>query len=101
MPHRYILAEGPGVLYVAFIGTKVLKDLVADVNIFQSPLWEAAPELAHLPREERRSRRHEARQQGLLPGCAPSPLIGCTRLAGGICSRSLRGSGLLDWQTLH
>lgn len=59
VPHRYLLAEGPGALYVAFIGTKVLRDLVADVNIFQSPLWEAAPELAALPREERRARSRE------------------------------------------
>ncbi len=39
---RYLLAEGPGALYVAFIGTKQPRDLLADVNAVQAPLWEAA-----------------------------------------------------------
>ena len=38
----YLLAEGPGALYVAFIGTKQPRDLLADVNAVQAPLWEAA-----------------------------------------------------------
>ena len=36
------MAEGPGALYVAFIGTKQPRDLLADVNAVQAPLWEAA-----------------------------------------------------------
>jgi hypothetical protein len=43
----YLLAEGPGALYVAFIGTKQPRDLLADVNAVQAPLWEAAPALHH------------------------------------------------------
>ena len=38
----YLLAEGPGALYVAFIGTKQPRDLLADVNAVQAPLGEAA-----------------------------------------------------------
>ena len=52
---RYLLAEGPGALYVAFIGTKHPRDLVADVNVAQAPLYEAsaAVEGRPLPRVHR------------------------------------------------
>ena len=42
-PFRYLLAEGSGdVIYAAFMGTKLLKDLIADVNAMQVALWEDA-----------------------------------------------------------
>lgn len=39
---RYLIAEGEGRLYVAFMGTKQRRDLVANANILQEPVW---PEL--------------------------------------------------------
>ncbi len=44
-----MLAEGPGALYVAFIGTKHPRDLLADVNAVQAPLHEAVG-VSPLPR---------------------------------------------------
>eukprot|EP00884_Botryococcus_braunii_P014665 jgi/Botrbrau1/2319/Bobra.39_1s0008.1 len=40
--HRYLLAEGEGRMYVAFMGTKQRRDLVTNANILQEPVW---PEL--------------------------------------------------------
>eukprot|EP00884_Botryococcus_braunii_P022747 jgi/Botrbrau1/9156/Bobra.160_3s0028.1 len=38
--HRYLLASSPSALYVAFMGTKEARDLLADANILQGALWE-------------------------------------------------------------
>jgi len=46
VPHRYLLAEGPGALYVAFLGTKQPRDLLADANARQAPFQEAAASAA-------------------------------------------------------
>jgi Lipase (class 3) len=48
VPHRYLLAEGPGALYASFIGTKQPRDLLADSNFIQAPLWEAQEEAREL-----------------------------------------------------
>lgn len=39
---RYLIAEGEGRMYVAFMGTKQRRDLVTNANILQEPVW---PEL--------------------------------------------------------
>ena len=44
--HRCLLAEGPGALYVAFLGTKAWEDLVLDADATQATFEEAAPLLA-------------------------------------------------------
>jgi hypothetical protein len=36
--HRYLVAEGPGALYVACMGTKEARDLLADAAYLQTPL---------------------------------------------------------------
>jgi hypothetical protein len=36
---RYSVAEGENKLYVAFMGTKQRRDLVANANILQEPIW--------------------------------------------------------------
>ena len=38
VPHRYIVAETAEAIYVSFVGTKRLRDLLADVNYWQAPL---------------------------------------------------------------
>lgn len=39
VPHRYLLAEAGNTLFVSFIGTKQLQDVVADVNFLQRSLF--------------------------------------------------------------
>ncbi|CAD7702625.1 unnamed protein product [Ostreobium quekettii] len=39
VPHRYLLAEGSGALYVCFMGTKQLRDIVVDANLQKALLW--------------------------------------------------------------
>ena len=36
---RYIIASSADALYVAFMGTKVLRDYLADANYLQAALW--------------------------------------------------------------
>lgn len=38
VPHRYLVAEGDDALYVAFVGTKRLQDLLIDLNYWQQPV---------------------------------------------------------------
>ena len=33
--HRFLVSEGPDALYVAFMGTKVARDLVTNANVWQ------------------------------------------------------------------
>ena len=40
---RYIVASSADALYVAFMGTKVLRDYLADANYLQAALWPGAP----------------------------------------------------------
>lgn len=40
VPHRYLLAEAGNTLFVSFIGTKQLQDVVADVNFLQRAVFE-------------------------------------------------------------
>ena len=47
--HRYLLAASEDALYVSFIGTKFLRDLVADLNVVQVPLREAGPPSDAMP----------------------------------------------------
>lgn len=37
--HRYMLSTGDGALYVAFQGTKELRDVVSDITITSRALW--------------------------------------------------------------
>ena len=37
--HRYIVASSAEALYVAFMGTKVLRDYLTDANYLQAALW--------------------------------------------------------------
>ena len=39
VPHRYLLAEAGNTLFVSFIGTKQLQDVVADVNFLQRTIF--------------------------------------------------------------
>ncbi|KAG0584295.1 hypothetical protein KC19_3G200400 [Ceratodon purpureus] len=39
VPHRYLLAEAGNTLFVSFIGTKHLQDVVADVNFLQRTMF--------------------------------------------------------------
>jgi hypothetical protein len=39
VPHRYLLAEAGNTLFVSFIGTKQLQDVVADVNFLQRTMF--------------------------------------------------------------
>ena len=36
---RYIVSSSAEALYVAFMGTKVLRDYLADANYLQAALW--------------------------------------------------------------
>ena len=36
---RYIVSSSAEALYVAFMGTKVLRDYLADANYLQATLW--------------------------------------------------------------
>lgn len=45
-PHRYCLARGPDALYVAFMGTKHPRDVLADANLLATLLWDQAPAAA-------------------------------------------------------
>jgi hypothetical protein len=47
--HRYLLAASEDALYVSFIGTKFLRDLVADVTVAQAPFREAGPPSDTMP----------------------------------------------------
>ena len=47
--HRYLLAASEDALYVSFIGTKFLRDLVADVTVVQAPFKEAGPPSDAMP----------------------------------------------------
>ncbi|GAB4823110.1 hypothetical protein N2152v2_010156 [Parachlorella kessleri] len=39
VPHRYLLGRSSGALYVCFMGTKELRDYVADANLLRHELW--------------------------------------------------------------
>lgn len=39
---RYMVAVSPDTMYVSFIGTKLAKDLLVDVNLLHKPLWQAS-----------------------------------------------------------
>ena len=43
MTHRYLLATGDGALYVAFMGTKELRDVVVDVALGPRLLYRENP----------------------------------------------------------
>ena len=39
--HRYMLADDGQSLYVVFMGTKHMRDLLADANLFQEAVWKS------------------------------------------------------------
>ena len=49
---RYLLATSETAVYVAFMGTKAVRDLLTDVNYVQAKLW---PGLKHTVRTPQRS----------------------------------------------
>jgi hypothetical protein len=50
--HRYVLAEAGNTLFVSFIGTKQYKDLIADANFLQGPLFGDEDEAHKIAEEE-------------------------------------------------
>ena len=42
--HRYLLASGGGALYAAFMGTKELRDVLADISVGPRALWNTPSE---------------------------------------------------------
>ena len=46
IPQHYLIATGGDAMYVAFMGTKQARDLVADARFLKQPVWAEAVALA-------------------------------------------------------
>lgn len=46
IPQHYLIATGGDAMYVAFMGTKQARDLVADARFLKQPVWAESVALA-------------------------------------------------------